>query len=186
MIETTRKMSAASRPWLTPRIIDHQLRFRGAVDPLTGPGFSRTISHRLNPELRRRGFVAGPGGLSWSRKVDNDTIRLRFRRHPNAVDPYQGGRFQVELERTANKLGAAFSGRARLDQLLTKEELKRLVEVQNGIIRSLPAPPAEHINTYPASCGARTWMDFARKACTAQVTCGFGFIPTTTWSGGPT
>lgn len=47
--------------------------------------------------------------------------------------------------------GTAFSGRAKLDQLLRRTELERVLALQNDIIASLPRPPSSHVNVYPES-----------------------------------
>jgi len=111
------------------------------------------IRRALDPIMRPLGYSSrGGGAAKWSAKTNHGKLHLQFQLHPKARDPYQGGRFIVEVEHTLGEgQGRAFSGRARFDQLLTRAELETMVEHQDAVIASLPRPPASHVASYPES-----------------------------------
>ncbi len=113
------------------------------------PDIHAVIRDALDPVVRPLGYVGKRAGAAgWSLKEDR--LFFKFHLHPKAKDPYAGGEFIIEFERTpAEGPGGALSGRARFDQLLTPAELESVVEHQNDVIASLPHPPAGHVASYP-------------------------------------
>lgn len=68
-----------------------------------------------------------------------------------AGDAYAGGSFRIELDKSRGRRPAlGLNGRALFFQLLTEEERQGLLARQNRIIDSLPQPPPEQVQLYPA------------------------------------
>ncbi len=111
-----------------------------------------TIRTGVDPVVRPLGYVRDRGAAA--RWADGHAAGERtyfwVQVHPKAKDPYSGGEFLVEFERSsAARPAAKLSGRARFDQLLTGAELETILEHQNDLIASLPRPPASHVASYP-------------------------------------
>lgn len=111
--------------------------------------FNSVIREGIDPVGHERGFVSRKSG--WVRKEATGGITFfKIQRHPKAVDPYAGGRFTLEFERSpSNKPLMGMAGRARFDQLLPEADLERVVAYQRRVISSLPRPPAEWVNSGP-------------------------------------
>ena len=115
--------------------------------------FNTAVREGIDPLVRPMGYAfASKTAPNWTRKTRQDRTSVRFSRHPNAVDPYQGGRFSIEFEHaTAQTAHLGLNGRAFFDQLLTQPEVDYVLEHQNRVISSLPHPPSSHVAIYPES-----------------------------------
>jgi len=108
------------------------------------------LSEGLEPEFqrleaRRLQTVTYPA-WRWQ-----NTVFVSLQVDSKATDPYSGGGFRVELEKSDNKLPAlGLNGRAMFFQLLTLADLQPLLERQNEVIRGLPRPPRKQVDLYPA------------------------------------
>jgi hypothetical protein len=122
--------------------------------PLPAPGdvYTRVASH-LGPGLAGLGYVVGAGrGFPWWFSPDRGgRLFISCQVDAKATDPFAGSGLRLELERGVEGTvpNARLAGRALFFQLLTDEELKSLLDVQNELIASLPAPPETHVNSYP-------------------------------------
>jgi hypothetical protein len=78
-----------------------------------------------------------------------------------ATDPFSGGGFRVELEKSRRRVPArGLNGRALFFQLLTAGELETLVAQQNRIIAARPKPPAEQVALYPEGPVREMYLSF--------------------------
>ena len=116
----------------------------------TGPVFHEDI----DPAVRPLGFTTKKSGSpTWKKKMQpasTETMFFRIQRHPNAVDPYAGGRFRIEFEHSfIDRPYSGLAGRANFDQLLTSDELEMVVGYQKQVIKSLRRPPKDWIFSYP-------------------------------------
>ncbi len=125
------------------------------------PDIHAVIRDALDPVVRPLGYVGKRAGAAgWSLKEDGAKLFFKFHLHPKAKDPYAGGEFVIEFERTPGEgPGGTLSGRARFDQLLMPAELATVVEHQNDVIASLRRPPAGHVASYPESL-RETYLQF--------------------------
>jgi len=74
---------------------------------------------------------------------------FNVQRDERAADPYAGGEFTLEFERSASNTPLkGLAGRARFDQLLDKGDLEGVFDYQRKVISSLPHPPAEWVNQF--------------------------------------
>jgi hypothetical protein len=120
-----------------------------ALDPV----FARSDMARVR-RLRRPAWVARHGADApscfFSLKVDS-----------KATDPFSGQGFRVELERSRQPApGRGLNGQALFFQLLTDEEMAPLLAQQNAVIRSLPSPPAQQIDLYPAGMVRQQYLKY--------------------------
>lgn len=117
----------------------------------------------LDPVLRPLGFTTkSRGPATWKRKLqDGGALFIRVQTRADAFDPYAGGRFRVQTERSRDSRPyTALAGRADIDQLLAEPELQTLVDYQNTVIRSLPRPPADWVAGYPQFLRETYLQDF--------------------------
>ena len=108
----------------------------------------------VDPVLRPLGFTTRKSGPpTWKKKLGScEMLLMGIQRHPNAVDPYAGGRFRIEIERARTERPyMALAGRAALDQLLLPQEMAAVLAHQRGVITSLQRPPAQWVAIYPES-----------------------------------
>jgi hypothetical protein len=123
-----------------------QLPAAGAINSAVRAAF--------DPLVRPLGFAPKKGGSpAWYQNEDpGDEVHFQFRRHPKAVDIYQGGRFILGFQHNRQDLpGSALSGEANFDQLLTRSELESVLAYQRQVISSLPRPPEDWVASYPES-----------------------------------
>ncbi len=112
------------------------------------------LSAGLDPELTRTGMqrLSRAGYPSWRRRDGGKGMStfISLQIDSKATDPFAGGEFRVELERSKQRLPArGLNGRALFFQLLRDDELAILLSEQNRIIESLPTPTIEQIELYP-------------------------------------
>ena len=124
------------------------------ADLPAGATVHSTIRNAIDPVVRPIGYVREKGTSPGWAQANGASLRTFFwvQLHPDAKDPFSGGEFLVEFERTSTDRPAKkLAGRARFDQLLEQPELERVIRHQNDVIASLPRPPASHVASYPAS-----------------------------------
>lgn len=127
------------------------------VQPASPPKASETspVFHEvIDPVVRPLGFATRKSGSpTWKKKVlpgSTETLFFRIQRHPDAVDPYAGGRFRIEFEHSlSDRPYVGLAGRAEFDQLLNPDELETVVRHQKQVIKSLRQPPKDWIAGYP-------------------------------------
>jgi hypothetical protein len=114
---------------------------------LSAAEFNSAMRDGIDPVANERGFVSRKSG--WVRKEAVGGISFfKVHRNERAVDPYAGGRFTLEFERSPeNKPLMGLAGRARFDQLLPRDELERVLDYQRKVISSLPRPPADGVSS---------------------------------------
>jgi hypothetical protein len=139
---------------------------------LSTDDFNSTIRHGIDPVANERGFASKKSG--WVRKEAKGGISFfKVQRHEKAVDPYAGGRFTLEFERSpGSKPLMGLAGRARFDQLLPQADLERVIDYQRRVISSLPRPPAEWVNSGP---------DFLRETYLENFSPNFPYHPGNLW-----
>jgi len=139
---------------------------------LSAAEFKSAIRNGIDPVASERGFALRKAG--WVRKEATRGITFfKVQRHEKAVDPYAGGRFTLEFERSlSTKPLMGLAGRARFDQLLAKADLERVVAFQRRVISSLLRPPAEWVNSGP---------DFLRETYLENFDPNFTFRPGNLW-----
>jgi hypothetical protein len=119
------------------------------------------------------GFVKS-GRLGWRRAG----LEVRVVIDSKAVDPFRGGAFTLEFERSDNgKFGEKLAGRVRLEQLLDNDQRVEVLSVRNVIAARLPRPDERHLALIPESMrpaylkafqsadrlGPRFWMRFQNE-----------------------
>lgn len=125
--------------------------------------FNAVVRSDIDPIVIPLGFAGETSGAPlWSRKESGDgTQFFGFQHHEKSVDPYAGGRFTVEFERShLDRPFVGLSARARLDQLLTPRELEPILARQRQIIESLPRPPSSWVASYPGALRQVYLSDF--------------------------
>jgi len=114
-----------------------------------------TLQRMLGSELERLQMrrVATIGYPAWVSEVNASGERLfvSVQVDGKATDPYSGGGFRVEIEKSKDaKPASGLNGRALFFQLLTSAEAARLLARQNAVIESLVRPPVAQVEAYPA------------------------------------
>jgi hypothetical protein len=139
---------------------------------LSAAEFKSAIRNGIDPVASERGFASRKAG--WVRKEATSGITFfKVQRHEKAVDPYAGGRFTLEFERSlSTKPLMGLAGRARFDQLLAKADLERVVAFQRRVISSLLRPPPEWVNSGP---------DFLRETYLENFSPTFPYDPGNLW-----
>jgi hypothetical protein len=114
---------------------------------LSAAEFNSAMRDGIDPVANERGFVSRKSG--WVRKEAMGGISfVKVQRNERAIDPYAGGRFTVEFERSPeNKPLMGLAGRARFDQLLPRDQLERVLDYQRKVISSLQRPPADEVTS---------------------------------------
>jgi hypothetical protein len=123
------------------------------------------LSASLAPDLESAGMtrfrrVAYP---AWRSHPDDEgcVVFLSLQVDSKATDPYAGGGIRIELERSRQSIPArGLNGRALFYQLMTADELEALLDVQNGVIASLPAPPDAQVSLYPEGAVRQDYLRF--------------------------
>jgi hypothetical protein len=123
------------------------------------------LSDGLGPAIEQLGLMrlSRTPFLSWRSTKSEDRSRtfLSFQVDSKATDPYGGGGFRLELERSlAEEPATGLVGRAKFFQLLTGDELDAVLAHQNEIIRDLPWPPDEHVRLYPDDGVREQYLDY--------------------------
>ena len=142
--------------WLTAHQYSSPL-FSSEVEPEVTPvpptaeEVYAVISQRLDLVLGRLGYTRGRAGTSpwWFLDDARGRLFLSVQVDAKATDPYAGGGVRFELERGNTRVPyEKLNGRAMFFQLLTADELQRLITHQNRVIASLSPPPTSHVNLY--------------------------------------
>lgn len=130
-----------------------------------------TLVPRLGAALNELGFVKS-GKLEW-RRAD---LEVRIIVDSKALDPFRGGAFTIEFERSDNgRFGEKLAGRARFDQLLDTAQRANTLSLRNVIAGRLSKPDHQHLELIPESVrpeylkafypaeelGPRFWMRFS-------------------------
>ena len=112
---------------------------------------------------------------SWMRLLqDGEHLFLSIQVDRKATDPYSGGGFRIEIERTRSPRPLeGLNGRAMFFQLLNASEIDQLVEQQNRVIESLPKPPSDQIDLYPAGPVREMYLSYFETVD--------GFDPVRSW-----
>lgn len=110
------------------------------------------IARHLQPKLELLGYRPGATAeFPWWYVTDgNGRMFVSAQIDTKATDPFAGAGFRLEFEKGgAGVPNAKLVGRALFFQLLSNDELRPLLDLQNRIIESLPLPPEAQINSYP-------------------------------------
>jgi hypothetical protein len=123
------------------------------------------LAARLSPALescgmRRLKRVSYPAWRSDDSEL-GEVIFFSLQVDRRATDPFKGGGFRAELEKSRQRDPACgLTGRALFFQLLTAEELETLLAQQNRVIGSRPKPPAEQVSLYPEGPVRRMYLSY--------------------------
>jgi hypothetical protein len=123
------------------------------------------LSTALDPILRQANMdhLRGLSYPAWRGPCGGSADSCFFSLHVDskATDPFAGGGFRIELERSKQAIPArGLNGRALFFQLLNDRELSVLLSQQNKIIESLPQPPDGQITVYPAGPVRRQYLNY--------------------------
>jgi hypothetical protein len=100
-----------------------------------------TLLPRLTATLTELGFRRS-GKLGWRR----DELEIRVIVDSKAVDPFRGGAFTLEFERSDNgTFGEGLAGRVRFDQLLDSEQRAGALSRRNAVAARLARPDEHHL-----------------------------------------
>lgn len=106
-----------------------------------------TLVPRLGAALSELGFVKS-GKFEW-RRAD---LEVRTIIDSKALDPFRGGSFTLEFERSDNgRFGEKLAGRARLEQLLDTAQRANTLALRNVIAGRLSKPDQQHLELIPES-----------------------------------
>ncbi len=106
-----------------------------------------TLATSLDSTLGELEF-AKSGNLDWRRAG----LEVRIVVDSKAVDPFRGGAFTLEFERSDNgKFGEKLAGRARLEQLLDAVQRSEALSLRNVIAARLAQPDQRHLALVPES-----------------------------------
>ena len=116
----------------------------------------------------RSAFVAGGmtpvgvHGACWERLLPTgENLFFTIQVDSKATDPFSGGGFRFEVEKTRSARPAAgLNGRAMFFQLLQESEIAQLLAQQNRVIGSLPAPPDAQVGIYPAGTVRQMYLSY--------------------------
>lgn len=101
----------------------------------------------LGPQLRTMGF-SSRRGPRWRR----EDLEIRVVFDSKSGDPYRGGAFTLELERsTDGRFEVKLAGRVRVDQLLDPDQRSQFLRLRNFIAEELPKPDARFLSEMPES-----------------------------------
>lgn len=106
---------------------------------------------------------------AWRSTVDNEgnVVFLSFQVDSKGTDPFSGGKFRVELEKSRQRRPAlGLNGRALYFQLLTRDERQLLLDQQNRFIDRLPKPPPRHAQLYPEGIVRETYLEYFQHQLT--------------------
>src|SRR5262245_32191609 len=133
----------------------------------------RILSCKLEPTLVSLGFSRlkdQAGCLVWTRPLGNkrhETLWCQMDKWQ--WDPWIGSQFVVELQHSRQKEAGAMRGkRARLGDLLTRDERRTVQLRQNRVIKKFRVPSQKEYNRamgFPASLDAGIFLDEHREAC---------------------
>lgn len=136
------------------------------------------LAEGLGPVLVELGMRRVPR-LSWpcwvrQSPLTSDQVYLSLQVDEKATDPFSGGGFRVELEKSGSPRPAAgLNGRALFFQLLTSQEGAAVLACQNRVIQALPRPPAAQVELYPDGPVRRMYLSYFESQ--------EGFDPVRSW-----
>ncbi|MGC3955159.1 MAG: hypothetical protein QM804_13095 [Propionicimonas sp.] len=101
----------------------------------------------LDPVFGDLGFTCRRG-LRWRR----DSIEVRVVFDSKSGDPYRGGAFTLEFERSDNgQFETKLAGRVRVDQLLDVSQRQWFLGLRNAVAARLPRPDGVFLEAIPES-----------------------------------
>jgi hypothetical protein len=111
------------------------------------------VRSAVEPVALSHGYVkARAARPTWAQKTRGPRTAFWARIEPRMTDSYAGGELMFEFEKLpGGRIVSRLIGRASLDQLLTPEELNRMIKHQDAVLASIPRPPAAHVQGYPES-----------------------------------
>ena len=105
------------------------------------------LTTTLEPVLLSLGFVKVKA-TRWRWR----DLEIRAVIDSKASDPYRGGAFTLEVERSDNgKFEVKLAGRVRVDQLLDVPQRQEALELRNAVAARLPRPDEQHLALIPDS-----------------------------------
>ena len=132
------------------------------------------LSDELEPVLLPLGFsrIKDPAGqvIAWTRPLATkkyETVWCQIHKYP--WDPWIGSKFLVEVQQARSKDAGAINGakRARLADLLTKEERREVQTRQNRVIKKFRVPSGQEYCSIMgfAVADPDLFLDKYREAC---------------------
>lgn len=101
----------------------------------------------LDPAFHNLGFTIRRGPR-WR----HEGLEVRVVFDPKSGDPYRGGAFTLEFERSDNALfETKLAGRVRVDQLLDASQRQRFLALRNVIAARSPRPDETFLEAIPES-----------------------------------
>jgi hypothetical protein len=122
----------------------------------------RIVREVLGPWCKQMG-LRRMGSLTWSARLPaGDHLTIWFQLSRDGWDDYAGSKLVVELQISPSAVVGAVAGpgatRDRLTRFFTHEQLARVTQMQNDVIRKLTKPPAGHF-IYACDEGIVDWYD---------------------------
>jgi len=115
------------------------------------------LNERLAPSLVAMSFAVA-GHLRWRR----DGLEVRVVIDSKARDPFRGGAFTLEFERSDDgEFEAKLAGRSRVDQMLDTAQKREFLSVRNEVASRLPRPTDQHLAAIPPSAQREYLRAFA-------------------------
>lgn len=119
---------------------------------------ARLANAGLDPVMTSLGLLPKRGAL-WRAEPPN-SLWVWPEVDSKARDPYRGGAFTLEFERSDDGRVEKLGGRCRLGQLLDSTELGRFLFRQNEVVASLTRPPESYAEGIPDFLRPRFWASF--------------------------
>jgi hypothetical protein len=131
--------------------------------PLSAAETYSQLRVALDPVFQQRGLgeVRNVDFPAWSIDSDGGRLFVSVQVDRKATDPYAGGAFRIEWEKSMGQIpGRGLSGRALFFQLLVPDAIEAMLKHQNSVIGSLSFPPTEQIGLYPDGAVRQQYLKY--------------------------
>ncbi len=104
----------------------------------------KLLREEVGPWTKAQGFKRAKSMLSWYRPLKDKHIVFWFQVSQSGWDAFAGSQFTVEFQLSHDPNVGAGLRRERIGKLLNDSVREELRGIQNGVILSLPKPPADY------------------------------------------
>lgn len=104
----------------------------------------KLLRSEVGPWFKAAGFKRAKSMLSWYRAHGDEFIVVWFQVSQDGWDQYAGSKFTLEFQKSPTTVVGTGWSRKRISAFCSFTEREAIRSIQNGIIRSLEAPPKSH------------------------------------------